>query len=305
MHFLDKIIENFKLSFVWKSRDKKTVTQKGADTQLYQEKGAVATVNQFEGLTINNIQILAHSDNTQLSQDLMNVVAHRFLAEQAVKQRNFSETVNKANLSLIESPHEPEKDWLQKWVDVSQTISKEEVQNMLARILSGEVKNPNTFSLRTLDVIKNLSKNELEIFQVFCDISFNFSLSNADMLCVIHEPFSGSPGSNSLSSIGLSYSNLTVLQDAGLIQTDLTAWRELPIQIFYSVPFSIGSRHYVPKILPENPPTNDTDAKLRMSVINFTAVGKEIHKVLNLGFNTEYDEKFVPWFKDKVKVDLV
>lgn len=57
-----------------------------------------------------------------------------------------------------------DKDWLNRFLDYAEDVSEEEMQKIWARILAGEVKQPKSFSLRTLDVLRNMTKEEAELF---------------------------------------------------------------------------------------------------------------------------------------------
>jgi len=58
----------------------------------------------------------------------------------------------------------PEPEWIARFFDISSGITSEELQYLWGRILAGEIKRPGSFSLRTLDVLRNLSRKEAENF---------------------------------------------------------------------------------------------------------------------------------------------
>lgn len=51
-------------------------------------------------------------------------------------------------------------DWFTRWRDSVEKISSEDMQRLWAKALAGELANPGTYSLRTLEFIKNISKHE-------------------------------------------------------------------------------------------------------------------------------------------------
>ena len=55
-------------------------------------------------------------------------------------------------------------DWTARFIRITEDVSDADMQVLWARILAGEVKKPRSFSLRTLDVLKNMSKKEAEVF---------------------------------------------------------------------------------------------------------------------------------------------
>lgn len=51
-------------------------------------------------------------------------------------------------------------DWLYRWRDYTGEVSDADLQKIWGRLLAGEVKAPGTYSLRTLDFLRNLSQEE-------------------------------------------------------------------------------------------------------------------------------------------------
>lgn len=64
-----------------------------------------------------------------------------------------------------------DKDWTMRFLDVAENISRENMQDILAKILAGEIQKPQTFSLQTLEIVKRMGKDDLEIFLRFIAIS--------------------------------------------------------------------------------------------------------------------------------------
>jgi len=60
------------------------------------------------------------------------------------------------------SPREVDTDWLFRWRDGAAGVSSDELQSLWGKVLAGEVKSPGSYSLRTLDFLRNLSREEAE-----------------------------------------------------------------------------------------------------------------------------------------------
>lgn len=58
---------------------------------------------------------------------------------------------------------QPDADWLYRWRDYAGEVSTEQLQAMWGRLLSGEVKQPGAYSLRTLEFLRNASIHEAEL----------------------------------------------------------------------------------------------------------------------------------------------
>ena len=85
---------------------------------------------------------------------------------------NTSKALLSAEEALEDDPQTPperkvDDDWLFRWRDSASTVSSEELQALWGRMLAGEIKSPGSFSLRTLEFLKNLSHEEaLQIAKV-------------------------------------------------------------------------------------------------------------------------------------------
>lgn len=61
------------------------------------------------------------------------------------------------------SDESPSNEWFTRWRESAGQVSTEEVQELWGRVLAGELKKPGAFSLRTLDFVRNLDKNDAEL----------------------------------------------------------------------------------------------------------------------------------------------
>ena len=87
------------------------------------------------------------------------------ILEQMRANVNVSKAVLSAEADLADDAQEPpdrmvDDDWLFRWRDSAGKVSSEELQALWGRVLAGEIKSPGTFSLRTLEFLKNLSQGE-------------------------------------------------------------------------------------------------------------------------------------------------
>lgn len=77
-------------------------------------------------------------------------------------------------------------DWFIRFFDSVGNISNEDMQLLWARVLAGEIKTPGSFSLRTLETLRNMTRKEAEVFGESAEIAlkeisgdiFLFSSSN-------------------------------------------------------------------------------------------------------------------------------
>lgn len=95
-------------------------------------------------------------------------VANYVLAKETRKINNTKSVIEKASSHFVEgekvSDEPVNTDWTNRFFSIVEDISDETLQDVWGRILAGEVKRPNSFSLRTLDLLRNITKEEAELF---------------------------------------------------------------------------------------------------------------------------------------------
>ena len=95
-------------------------------------------------------------------------IQQRIEFQERKRQANIASVVEKAAAALDgkEAPdHEPDPDWTARFFDCVQDVSSEDMKNIWARILSGEVESPGRTSLRALDILKNMTKGDADLFK--------------------------------------------------------------------------------------------------------------------------------------------
>lgn len=254
-------------------------------------KGETVALNLFR----NKVAEKASSEfmeDENLMKRAVNYYGSKLLREQVNREQVIYKTVEdlKLNPPKKDTTKEIDEDWLEMFSRISESKSNQEVQLILSKILSGEIQSPGSFSPKSLQTLTTLDQKTAKIFLDFCSISFESVGLGTTFTRVICEPF-GSPGNNGLTEFNLNYANLTQLQDAGLIQYDLAAWSELS-PIFFTIPFKLGNKEF--KL---SQTTNITNTSIRIKIINFTNVGLELRKVLQIETNESFNHKTIEWIK--------
>ena len=111
----------------------------------------------------------AISINTQDAKDLVFRAQNRLLFQEMKKQQNIEAVVANAYTSLenVTSVSETpvDIDWINEFFNAVANISSEQMQQLWGKLLAGEIKQPGSFSLRTLETLKKLSSKEAHIFE--------------------------------------------------------------------------------------------------------------------------------------------
>jgi len=122
------------------------------------------------------------------------------------------------------------QDFINRWKSEAKLISSEEAQTIWGRVLAQEVNSPGSISLRTIDVIKNLSKEEALNFNNVCKyvVFDSMVVDNQAGTPITHQEFS------SIRDAGLiaSYSP-GMYRSYKWVQTTLSIPEEDDITVFY------------------------------------------------------------------------
>jgi Protein of unknown function (DUF2806) len=74
-----------------------------------------------------------------------------------------------------EVPNErPDEDWITRFFGAAEDVTNSQLQELWGRILAGEIKAPGSYSLRTLEFVKNIGKTEAELFQKLGKLALNW-----------------------------------------------------------------------------------------------------------------------------------
>lgn len=100
--------------------------------------------------------------------DIAITAANIDVSESIRKEVNVSKAVLAAENILANEDQVPteqkvEDDWLFSWRENAGRVSSKELQGLWGSILAGEVKNPGSYSFRTMEFLKGLSKSEAEL----------------------------------------------------------------------------------------------------------------------------------------------
>ncbi|MCZ4221876.1 DUF2806 domain-containing protein [Pedobacter rhodius] len=136
----------------------------------------------------------------------------RLLHREMKRQSNIDaiSSVAAEQLSQEESVSEEpvSEDWTTRFFNMAEDISDIDMQALWGKILAGEVKQPKSFSLRTLELIRNLSKYEANIFLKASE--YAIETSGASFI------FKDSETSEKF----LSYTERSILVEVGLLNSD-------------------------------------------------------------------------------------
>lgn len=149
--------------------------------------------------------------STLMDSDTASRIGQRLISKEIRRQENIDAVVEIAaeNLQGKDVSDNPvELDWASRFFEIVQDVSKDEMKVLWAKILAKEIERPSSYSLRTLELLRNISFEEAELFSKISEFVF------------IQERYSFVfTGNNELKKYGLHYYYLSKLREAGLLQT--------------------------------------------------------------------------------------
>lgn len=139
---------------------------------------------------------------TEVNMNTTDLVQTKIQFQEKKRLHNIQNIVTQAKDKLPEKtnnvPVDP--DWIARFFQNAQDVSTKEMQQIWSSILAGEVETPGRTSLRTLDILKNMTKKEAELFNkvmkykidnfIFHDYLYNESIKkyfNYDDLLILEE----------------------------------------------------------------------------------------------------------------------
>lgn len=197
------------------------------------------------------------------------------------KANNFLNVAKKADSYYREHPKLEEKgtydfDWFVRFFEAAGNVSDDTMQNLWAKILAGEIAHPSTFSLKTIDVMRNLSKRDAELFIKVCSHSFISSATNYFL-----------PNEKEfLETVGIQYTDIMKLSELGLMFSDGTISLNISIS---NEPRILINNHSLFMLISS---VSGNSEKASIGQYPFTEVGKELSTMIS---ESASDEDFLKY----------
>ena len=97
--------------------------------------------------------------------------AHRLQYREIAFAKNLESIAKKSGRHIDPDNSDSSKvdqDWATSFVENARLVSDEAMQELWARILAGEINKPGKYSIRTLNTLKSMGRNEAMVFKNFC-----------------------------------------------------------------------------------------------------------------------------------------
>ena len=176
------------------------------------------------------------------------------------------------------SDHEPDHDWTARFFNCVQDVSSENMRKIWARLLTGEVKNPGQYSMRTMDSLRNMTKGDAIVFRNFCQFVLNREIVFKDTVLPEYD--------------ALSFSRLLHLQECGLIKVEHELIRKMNWDEFGRVLLGYQDGLLVIRR------TREHDKELSLRCIGLTNVGGQLSTLVESTVRMDYLQVFAKYLQN-------
>lgn len=239
---------------------------------------------------------------TKLDEDIGKKLSRRKHVKQARKLDNLEKILEKAlDLSIDQVTEDQiDPDWFYSFIDLAENIFSSTMQEIWGKIFAVEISKPGTFSLRTLQTLKQLTQRDAKIFQNAVGLTSRMKGENSPKILFgyyqkpsIFTLFRLSKNQQlNLAQFGLPYPDLLTLMDAGLIfGTEIESGEQDPTR---KVEYRFGNDTFF--LAPKR-------SGIFLNYYKFTATGAELAKLVNSVPNVNYQLQIKTLLKGAFEVN--
>lgn len=200
------------------------------------------------------------------------------ISEKIRKEVNVAKAVIIAEDILADDSQDPSEttiddDWLFLWRENAGRVSSEELQSLWGKILAGELKQPGSYSIRTMDFLKSLSKTDAELISKIAKFVIGDRIYRHKDIYLEKE--------------GVTFSRLLFLQDIGFLSgVESTGLSSTYGSVDKDKFFNLLKANNKIIILNHDDPNKTVNAEVYL----LTSVGIEVLKLANFQVDNEYLE---------------
>ncbi|KIC01699.1 hypothetical protein OA88_12640 [Flavobacterium sp. JRM] len=226
---------------------------------------------------IEKAKTIADAENKLIEFEMLNAIEQKILFKEHRKQNNIDNIIDVAVKQIIQEPEisteSVDPDWTTRFFNIAEDISNHEMQKLWGRILSGEVKQPGSFSLRTLELLKNITKYEAEVFTKFAKLNVKHNGGHF-IPFLYYEYFE--------IQFNIPYTEILLMIELGLISSETAIGLNFPSLKEPGISlFEIGETGIYVTTSAHNEPYS-------VPILTLTKIGLELSTLIPIESNTEY-----------------
>lgn len=251
-------------------------TKKQADADEYADEKKLQTIRNNPDMDIVYINGVMNA-RKRTPEALAYRAEQRQLAESIRQERNIENVIGFASNEISQmddsnvSDEPVDADWITRLFHIVKDISSEEMQFVWGKILAGEIKRPGSFSLKTLDIIRNITRQDAEEFQrvaplVLQATNCQFIISSPDIL----------------SQFGITFASVLGLDECGLLNSSGT------LSVNLLVTNHQADTTYNKELFIHVIGTDEEKVEIPLGIHTLTRAGCELIQILDYTANDAY-----------------
>lgn len=243
-----------------------------------------------------------HSGNVEISDAIIQHLSYQTTKKIGKLHRGFTGAAG-----LLEGKEVPDApvdhDFAARVFQGLQDVSSEEMQDWWVRILAGKIERPNSVSIRTLSVLRDLDQATAELFRRLCSCCMAIKSDDGDNIDARVCSLEGRAGLNSLRPYGLSFRKLNRLNEYGLILSDYNSSHRYELAAtgvhlgdgihMWRTPIRFQNRFWY--LIHEE--GANTAAEIVVRGVVLTTAGRELSEVVETLTMPEYQEALNDYFR--------
>jgi hypothetical protein len=213
-------------------------------------------------------------------------VVDGMVADYLEKRNRRTRVVEIAAQEITQSPPSADTDalidddWLAFFKGKVDQLGTEEARLLFGKVLAGEIKQPGSFSKRSVGILAEMGPAVGTLFDSLCNISTVISKQHVRVVTL----GMGDVGENSLEEFGLPFEALNDLIDAGLIFSEYDTFVGMPLAAM-GQPFELGGAYYRLEVTETreteaNTIENRTAALAAVPGVTLSATGRELRAIV-------------------------
>ena len=208
-------------------------------------------------------------------------------------------------------------DWLNSLETEARQKTTEDMRHHFGRILAGEIRQPGSYSIKTVKLLGELDQDTAALFKKFCSACVVVGVSGipngGQVFDARVSSLGGSLGSNALSKYGLGLDQLNILKEYSLITSgdiplhdyNLVSVYDYNLCIKYEdnpvpLPFQHQGKYWILSPMPKR----DNTSEFRLPGVMLSRVGRELFHIVDQDPIPEYTEDLKKYFAEQ-KLQMV
>jgi hypothetical protein len=189
-------------------------------------------------------------------------------------------------------------------------MTSEQMKRLFGKILAGEIRHPQSYSIKTVRLVAQLDNRAAELFRVICSLSVSLRLqtilspnttaTNTILLDARVVYLGSNAASNSLYSYGINFDSLNILNEYEFIIADYNSYMDYrPAIVLHpaGTPLPLTYQNVPWALVPKTP--RDGSQPLQLNGVGFSHVGRELLPIVETTPNEAYTAALQKFFDEQ------